>query len=120
MKHKIYICMILTFSLASISFAQDINGKWKGKMQGPNGDMEMVFNFKVNADSLTGTAESPMGSLPISNGKIKDKEFSFDISFNDMTMHHDCKLVADSIVMKVPGMGGDPMELILKRSVDNK
>ena len=112
--------MILSLCVASLSFAQDISGKWSGKMQGPNGDMEMVFNFKVNADSLTGTAESPMGSLPISNGKMKDKEFSFDISFNEMTITHQCKILADSIVMKVVGMGGDSPEIILKRWTENK
>jgi hypothetical protein len=120
MVRKIYICMILTLSIASLCSAQDISGKWKGKMQGPDGDMEMMFNFKVNADTLNGTAESPMGELPISNGKVKGQEFAFDISFNEMTIHHDCKLMADSIVMKVPGMGGEAMEIILKRSADKK
>ena len=76
MVRKIYVCMILTLSIASLCSAQDINGKWKGKMQGPNGDMEMVFNFKVNADTLNGTAESPMGELPISNGKVKGRNES--------------------------------------------
>ncbi len=120
MVHKICICMILTLSIASLCFTQDISGTWKGKMQGPNGDMEMVFNFKVTADTLTGTVVNPMGELPISNGKVKGKEFAFDINFNDMTIHHDCKFMADSIVMKVPGMGEEAMEIILKRSADKK
>ena len=116
MARIIHFCMILTLTFASLSLAQDFSGKWTGKMQGPDGAMELVFNFKVNADTLSGTVASPMGELPFSNGKITGKEFSFDISVNDMTIHHQCKLMDDSISMKTPGMGGEGMEIILKRS----
>ena len=116
----IHFCMILSLSIASLSFAQDISGKWKGKMQGPDGAMDMVFNFKVNADTLTGTVEGPMGEIPIVNGKVTGKEFSFDVSFNEMTISHQCKIMEDSIAMKVPGMGGEAMEIILKRSTEKK
>ena len=112
---------ILISSLAVFALSTDITGKWKGTMQGPNGDMEMVFNFVAKGDSLTGTAESPMGELPISNGKIDGDKFSFDISFNDMKMTHQCTVLGDSISMKMPGMqGGDGIEIILKRAEADK
>jgi hypothetical protein len=116
MKRVIYICAILTIGLISLSFAGDINGKWKTQFQGPDGAMDMIFSFKVNADTVTGAIESPMGELPISNGKIKDNTFSFDISFNDMTISHQCIIYADSISVKAPGMGGEVREMILKRA----
>ena len=100
----------------SIGFAQDINGKWKGQMESPNGPMDLVFNFKANGDSLSGTVESPMGELPISNGKINGNTFSFLVNVGEMSMSHQCTAMGDSISMKVPGMqGGEPMELMLKR-----
>jgi hypothetical protein len=110
-----YFC-VLTFLFFSIGFSQGINGKWKGQMQSPNGTMDLTFNFKVSGDSLTGTVESQMGELPISNGKINGKTFSFDVNAGEMTMNHQCTVMSDSISMKMPGMpGGEDMAIILKR-----
>jgi hypothetical protein len=115
MKRMIYICAILAVGFINLSLAQDINGRWKGQMPGPDGAMELVFNFIVSADTLTGAVESPMGELPFSNGKMKDNKFSFDISINDMTISHQCTIFADSISMIAPGMDGESREIILKR-----
>jgi len=120
MKRMMYICAILAVGFINLSLAQDINGKWKGQMPGPDGSMDIMFTFKVNADTLTGAAESPMGELPITNGKVKDNKFSFDISFNDMTISHQCTIFADSISMKTPGMDGETREIILKRMAKAK
>src|ERR1019366_10257059 len=36
--------------------ATDLNGKWKGDMKTPDGDMlEINFNFQVDGEKLTGT-----------------------------------------------------------------
>ena len=121
MKRILCVLALLTIGLCQFASAQEINGKWKGTMESPNGAMEMVFDFKANADSLTGTIASPMGELPISNGKIDGKNFSFEISFNDMTIKHTGTIMADSISLKMPGMGdGEAMEMILKRAVGAK
>jgi hypothetical protein len=123
MKGKFMVRSFCLFVVAlfavSIGFAQDINGKWKGQMQSPNGPMDLVFNFKAIGDSLSGTVESPMGELPISNGKINGKTFFFLVNAGEMTISHQCTVMGDSISMKVPGMqGGDTMELTLKRWTD--
>ena len=115
MSRFFYFCVV-TFFVMSIGNAQDINGKWKGEMQSPNGPMELTFNFKVSGDSLNGTVVGPMGELPISNGKINGKIFSFDVNANEFTINHQCTVMSDSISMKVPGMpGGEDMAIILKR-----
>jgi hypothetical protein len=120
MKRMMYVCAILAVGFINLSLAQDINGKWKGQMQGPDGAMDIVFNFKVNADTLTGAVESPMGELPITNGKVKDNKFSFDVSFNEMTISHQCTLMTDSISMNFSGMDGETREIILKRMAKTK
>jgi hypothetical protein len=109
------LCFAIVLAM-SIGFAQDINGKWKGQMEGPNGAMEFTYTFKAAGDSLTGTIASPMGELPFSNGKINGKSFSFDVSFNDMTFTNQGTVLGDSLSLKMPGPGGDSMELILKRA----
>jgi len=115
-----WICIALMFSFVSLGAAADLNGKWSSKMQGPEGEMEMVFVFKVTGDTLTGTVEGPMGDMPISNGKLNGDQFSFEVSFGDMTINHSCKVTGDSISMKVPGMQGEDMMMILKRKTDAK
>jgi len=112
---------VVTLFAVSIGLAQDINGKWKGQMQSPNGPMDLVFNFKANGDSLSGTVESPMGELPITNGKIDGKTFFFQVNAGEMTISHQCTAMGDSIAMKVPGMqGGETMELMLKRVTEGE
>ena len=108
------------FFVMSIAHAQSIEGKWKGEIQSPNGVFELTYNFHVVGDSLTGTSENPMGEIPIVNGKIDDKKFSFDTSFNDMIISHQCSITSDSTIsMKFEGMQG-PMEMILKRAPEVK
>jgi hypothetical protein len=116
------VCFFVAALFAvSIGSAQDINGKWKGQMQSPNGPMDLMFNFKANGDSLSGTVVGPMGELPISKGKINGKTFVFEVNAGEMTISHQCTAMGDSISMKVPGMmGGETMELMLKRLTDGE
>ena len=116
-----FCLFVVAFFAVSVGFAQDINGKWKGQMQSPNGPMDLVFNFKANGDSLSGTVEGPMGEMPISNGKINGKTFFFQVNAGEMTISHQCTAMGDSIAMKVPGMqGGETMELMLKRVTEGE
>jgi len=114
--------MVRLFSLGmaallavSISCSQDISGKWKGEMQSPNGAMELTFAFKTSGDSLTGSVAGPMGEIPITNGKVGSKTFTFDVNVNEMTISHECTVMSDSISMKITGMPGDAPPIILKR-----
>ncbi|HES60119.1 MAG: hypothetical protein JW956_04335 [Calditrichaceae bacterium] len=109
------IVLVLSFSCAH---QKSIAGKWKGQMESPMGAMELTYTFNVEGDSLSGTASSPMGEIPLLNGKVDGKEFSFDVSFNQMTFTNQGTLQGDSISMKMPGPGGESMELILKRTAE--
>ncbi len=114
------LCLVVVAVFAaSVGYAQDINGKWKGQIQTPNGPMDLVFSFKPMGDSLTGTVEGPAGELPITNGKINGKTFSFDVNPGEMTFSYQCTAMGDSISMKLPGMpGGEDMVLILNRMTE--
>jgi len=108
--------VILFLLMASSGFAKDIDGTWKAKMHGPDGDMELTFVFKMVDGKLTGAVKSPNGDLEITNTKVNGKEFSFDVSFNDTTIKHDCILKEDdTIIMKVKGSPMGDSEMILKR-----
>ncbi len=119
MSRFFYFCIAI-FLAVGIGHAQGIDGKWRGEMESPNGPFELTFNFKVSGDSLTGTVASQMGEIPISNGKVNDKTFSFDVNINDMTISHQCTFMSDSISMKVKGFQGEPTEMILKRAPNSE
>jgi hypothetical protein len=92
-----------------------INGTWLAKVQGPQGDMELTFTFKVDGNKLVGTDSSAMGSIPLTNGVVQGNEFSFDIEMQEMKISHKCKyLDDDSIEMKANVMEQD-MIIKLKR-----
>ena len=83
-----------------------INGEWLAKVQGPQGDMELTFTFKVAGNTLTGSDSSAMGSIPLTNGVVHGNEFSFDIEMQEMKISHKCKyLDDDSIDMKANIVG---------------
>lgn len=117
MKHCMMLSTGFLVILVSIIFASEIDGKWKGTFQGPNGDFDIFYTFKVVNDSLTGTVQTPMGSKDFINGKIDSTHFSFDTEWNGMTMYHHCTLQGDSVLMKMPGMnGGEEMQVVLKKA----
>jgi len=108
--------VILFLLVASAAFGKGIDGTWKTSMQGPDGAMELTFVFKMVDGKLTGTVKSPNGDLEIINTKVDGKQFSFDVSFGDMTIKHDCTLKEDdTILMNVKGTPMGDSEMILKR-----
>ncbi len=119
MRRYLWLCATVIAAL-SLSYAQDPTGKWKTQMETPNGPMEMMFMFKTSGDTLSGQVEGPMGSMPIIHGKKDGKSFSFDVNLGDMTISHQCVMLGDSISMKVPGMQGETMSMVLKRVPESK
>jgi hypothetical protein len=115
MKTILSVCLFLLISTAG--FAAGVEGNWVANMKGPDGsEMVMTFVFKMDAGKLTGLVKSPNGDMPISNTKIDGKVFSFDVSFNDMTIKHNCVLKEDdTISMKAVGTPMGDTEMILKR-----
>jgi hypothetical protein len=107
---KTIITVLLLFVVSLASNAQTLDGSWKGKFSGPNGDMDLVFTFKVNADTLNGDVTSEMGSLPIENGKINGNDFTFDVNVNGQVINHTGVLDGDTVKLSMP-FGDQVMEL---------
>jgi hypothetical protein len=99
---KTYLTFLLFLLLCITSNAQKLDGSWKGKITTPNGDFELVYTFKVNADSLTGNITSERGTRPIENGKVNGSNFSFDINFNGRTITNTGVLEGDTIKLSSP------------------
>jgi hypothetical protein len=114
---KTLLTVLLFLFIAASGIAAGIEGNWTATMKSPDGnEMELNFVFKMDGEKLTGSVVTPNGDMPISNTKIDGKEFSFDVSFNDMAIKHDCILKEDdTISMKVVGGPMGDSEMILKR-----
>ena len=98
----------MTFTAATV-LAADVTGTWSAEMKTPDGNtFPLTFNFKQDGDKLTGTVQGPQGDpIEISNGKVDGDNFTFDVSFNGMTIHHDCTVDGDEIKMTTKSDSGD-------------
>ena len=73
---------------ATPAFAADVDGKWTGSLDTPNGAVQVNFLFKADGASLTGTTTGPDGStVAIKSGKIDGSKISFsaDLDFGGST-----------------------------------
>jgi hypothetical protein len=88
--------------------AADIDGRWKGAIQGPDGDMQLTFTFHADGETLGGSVEGPAGSLDITNGTIKGDHITFNVVIDSAnTITHEGDLKGDTIDMKSHGPWGD-------------
>jgi hypothetical protein len=120
MKKWLSIAAGLALMLTAVSVrAADISGTWTATAQSPNGDFTLSFTFKQDGASLTGSVQGPQGdAIPISNGKVDGDKFTFDVSFNGLTIHHDCTVDGDAIKMTTKSDSADfpGMTMTLKRA----
>ena len=70
--------------LACVSvMAHDVDGKWAGTMTTPGGDANVVFSFKADGATLTGTTAGPDGAeVKIADGKIDGNNLTFTVTFD--------------------------------------
>jgi len=110
MRTIIAILSLMTFVVSSS--AQNLNGKWKGSLSGPNGNVDLFYTFKVDADSLSGSVTSMLGTLTLENGKVDGNKFSFSVNVNGQVVNDRGILEGDSIKLYSPMME-EP--IVLKR-----
>ncbi len=123
MRKLLTICAGLAMMLsAATAMAADVTGTWTGQSTGPDGNsMQLSFTFKQDGAALTGTVQGPMGdAMAITNGKVDGDKFSFDVSFNGMTINHQCTVDGATIKMTTKSDSGDfpGMQLTLTRAKD--
>ena len=81
MKRRLFVLgSFLTLMLLPTASATDLNGKWKGDLNGPDGNaLEINFDFKVDGEKLTGTVANTYGEEQITDGVVKGDDISFVI-----------------------------------------
>jgi hypothetical protein len=112
---------ILACLAAVAASAAYVTGKWSGEMNGPDGGITLVANFKQDGTKLTGTLDGPGGEpMQIQDGKVEGDKIVFAVAFNDMKIVHEGTIKGDTISLQIKfdggGPGGDgPGPIILKR-----
>jgi hypothetical protein len=76
--------LALGLLLATTSaFAADIDGKWVGSIDSPQGAMAITYTFKAEGNTLTGSTAGPDGTpLVIKDGKIDGTKISFTLTLD--------------------------------------
>lgn len=121
MKRKIFITVALLccFTLAFAYFA-GIDGKWSGTLTAPDGnEYPLSYTLKVDNDKLTGSGQSPQGTVDITDGKMKGDSLSFAIDVNGVKVLNTGKYytAGDSISLNIDYQGFK-IHSTLKRAVD--
>ena len=113
------LLLVLFLVSAALGLAADLNGRWEGSINTPNGDVQLVFHFKVDGAVLTGTVETPNGNADIAEGKVDGDKFSFKTHAGDAEITHEGTISGDTIQLKVEGPWGDTA-MQLKRAEETK
>ena len=70
---------LLLLVLASLVLAGDVTGKWKGPLDGGEGDV--LFTFKLDGTSLSGTMSGGESKPFPLTGKLEGDKISFSVEF---------------------------------------
>jgi hypothetical protein len=101
------------------ALAADIDGKWTGSIEGPQGNFDLVYNFKADGAMLTGGMAGPDGmEIKISDGKIDGNNVSFSVTLNfgqEFTIAYKGVLNGNELKLS-SDFGGQAVEFVLKKS----
>jgi hypothetical protein len=76
--------LIVGLLLAAVTaFAADVDGKWSGTVNTPNGDFPVTFEFMAAAAALNGSMLGMDGmKIPIKDGKVDGRNISFSVTLD--------------------------------------
>jgi hypothetical protein len=112
MLKKAIVSAFLFVATIGLTQAQDINGKWVGKVMD---QFEISYTFKAEGEVLTGATKGPDGNeIIIKDGKINGNNLEFTINIMDQNTKVTGKLEGETLKLLMNAMGND-IEIILKK-----
>ena len=94
------LALVLLLGFTAVAFALDVSGRWVGSISTPNGNFELVYNFQVQGEALTGGLTTPNGEIPIRDGRVDGDNFSFTMAFGENSIAYTGVVRGDTIVLK--------------------
>ena len=105
--------------LSPVAFAGDIDGKWTGSVDTPNGPVQLTYMLAAKGTELTGTAAGPDGTpVPLEHGKIEGDKVSFSLTFDfgqPTTINYTGTLAGKQLKIHSE-MGGQPFDFTLTKA----
>ncbi|MDQ6889914.1 MAG: glycoside hydrolase [Bacteroidota bacterium] len=117
MKKKLFnVIALFSGIIFLMAVIADLNGKWTGIIKTPDGnEIQAVYNFKVDGDKLSGTAESPAGVATIDSGKVTGNTFSFQVTVDGNDYPHKGIIYDDSCGVDIDFGGGQMIHTTIVR-----
>ena len=116
---KMRVLVLAMLLCATPALAADVDGKWTGSLDTPNGPVNIAFDFKADGTALSGSTTGPDGmSVPIKNGKVDGNKITFTvtIAFGDMSIDINYAGVVSPAEIKMTlDFAGMPFEFALKK-----
>jgi hypothetical protein len=106
--------LVVLLLIAVAALAADVNGTWKGSMQGPNGASDVTLKLKAEGTTLSGTINAMGTDYKIENGKIDGDKISFETNPDFGKIIHTGTVNGDEMKLTVKVMDQE-MPLVLKR-----
>jgi hypothetical protein len=106
--------------LAIAALGAEVDGKWTGAVNTPNGDFPVAFTFKADGANLTGSTSGPDGSeVAIKEGKVDGKNITFKVTFDfggmPFTLNYKGVVDGDKINMTGDAMG-QPIQFVVSKA----
>ena len=114
-KITILVAVLLSAFIVCVAGVSSISGKWHGVVYGPDGKVDLKYNFNQNDTKLTGTVEVHKEILKIDSGRINGPILKFNITDEQgVTIPHVGRLSGDSMNVKL-NYAGMEYDLTLSR-----
>jgi hypothetical protein len=111
--------LVFVSALAFCARAADISGQWTATFNTQVGEQHYVYTFKVDGETLTGTAKSDNGTSEIQNGTVKGDDVSFvenlDYQGQKLVITYTGKVSGDEIKFTRDVAGTAKEDLVAKR-----
>jgi|SRR5688572_13499632 len=108
----------LALLLATPAHAADVDGKWAGSIETPNGAVPIGFTLKADGKTLTGTTTGPEGEIAIKDGTIDGAAIAFKVSleFGGMPLEISYKgTVSPSEIKLTLDFMGTAVDILVKK-----
>ena len=120
MKIRALVLGLIVLACAAPALAHDVDGKWTGSIDTPNGATTVGFTFKTDGTALSGSTTGPDGAeVAIKSGKVDGNPIAFavDLNFggNAFTLAYTGVVSTDEIKLTADFMGM-PFEFVVKRA----
>ena len=100
------ILLLISSTIVCWTTANGISGKWSGSVYGPDGKVDVNYNFKADSIKLTGTVEVHGEEMKIDSGCIDDSDIKFSITNSEgIVIPHDGRYFGDSISINLDYSG---------------